>query len=631
MPLENVVPQEVTRWLGLNSKQSRAKLAPGFSPSSGDFFNIDLSTPGRATPRGGSAVYASLGADVPTRLFNYYNGATGTNYMLSSAGAKLYQITTGKIVSTLSSAFTAGWIGDFLNYGTQAFITSPTDTPQIYDGATLRKWGIVAPTVALTSANGAVAVPGLTGAYQYKFTYVNSTSGHESNASPASIAVTAAGNNINLSVISVSSDPQVNYKNIYRTTAGGAYYFYVGQIANATTTYTDTTADTLLGITEAPLNNYPPQMFQGIEEWNGRIWGFLPNSTILSFSNDGYYTPVGNGNPWEAFAGPNTIDFKAQVFGIRKSPNFNELWVHTANGVYAVVPTYIPQNPYIPVIRNATWNACGHFNIVNIYNQQWFVTNSGKVISLDSAGNVAYESYYVEPDFGAGNVLLYSNIQAVHYRGNNKNQFRANMFLGGKTTCGVMLAANYLQRTPFDQEIMRTLPVWEYHLMNSVCMGVCKDSNNQEQLFTGWTDGNIYQQDTGTNDNGTAISWSHSVGWIRAADTAEKTALGRRVVQYYNPLGDWSWSMTTNFDFGNGGGQVYPVKAPPIGGELDVNFYLDITPLAGVDALSRVVTPIAGAYSYLELIWAGNALDQFMELHNIVLLPVQIEGTREAN
>ena len=629
MPLENVVPQEINRWFGLNSKQSRSKLAPGFSPSSDSFFNMDLSVPGRTKPRGGSVLYASLSGNIPTRLFNYYNGSSGVNCMLASAGAKLFQITTGKVVSTLSSGFTAGWVGDFLNYGTEAFITSPTDTPQIYNGTTLRNWGIIGPTAANTY--GADSGTGLTGAYQYKFTYVNSVSGHESNASPASAVRTVANKTINLTGLTASADAQVNKINIYRTTAGGAIYFYLAQIANGTTTYADNIGDALLGITEAPLQNNPPAQFAGIEEWDGRIWGFLPHSTRVQFSNDGYYTPTGTGNPWESFATANFIDFKAQVLGIRKSPNFNEIWVHTKNGVYAVLPTYVPQNPYQPVIRNASWHSAGHMAIANIYNQQWFVTENGKAISLDSAGNIGYESYYIEPDLGGGNLVLYGNLQGVHYRGNNKNQYRCSFPLGGQTNPTVMVAANYLLRTPEDPELGRSFPVWEYHKINSVCTAIARDSNNQEQLFTGWTDGNIYRQDYGTNDADAAISWSHSAGWIRAADSSEKTAFGRRIVQYYNPLGDWAWSLTTNFDFGNGGGQVYSVRAKPTGYKLDVDFILDLSLLAGTDPFVKVVTPFSGAYSFLEIVWAGNAIDEIMELHAVVIMPIQMEGFREAN
>lgn len=626
--LENVRPLEIKRYLGLNSRQTRSELTPGFSPSSGHFYNMDLSVPGRARVRGGSVAFVDLSGDVPTRLFNYYNCVARTNSMLVSAGTKLYEVDTAGNASTIATGFTDGWVGDFLNYGSEAFIAG--DSPKIYNGTTVRKWGIAGPAAANTY--GADSGTGLTGTYQYKYTYVNSVSGHESNASEASLARTVSNKTINLTGITASVDPQVDKINLYRTTAGGAIYFYLGQIDNGTTTYADSISDTLLGITEAPLFNDPAPDFVGIEEWDGRIWGFQFKSTKVQFSNDGYYTPTGNGNPWEAFAIYNEIDFKAEVLGIKKSPNFNELWVHTVAGLYAVVQTYIPQDPYQAVVRNASWHSVNHFSIVNIYNQQWFLGEEGKVMSIDSAGNVGYESYYIEPDLGGGNTPMYAQkVQAAHYRGNQKNQYRLSFPLGGLTDCTRMLAANYLQRTPPDFELGRSFPVWEYHKINSSCLGVCKDSNGFEQLYTGWTDGKIYRQDHGTNDAGSAIPWSHSLGWIRAYDTAEKTALARRVIQYYNPLGTWTWSLTTSFDFGNSGGQVYSVSAPPVGALLDEDFYLDESMLAPEDPFVKIETDIYGAYSFVELIWSGNVLDQIMEMHTVVLMPVQIEGFRGTN
>jgi hypothetical protein len=258
------------------------------------------------------------------------------------------------------------------------------------------------------------------------------------------------------------------------------------------------------------------------------------------------------------------------------------------------------------------------------------MADGGRIVSLDSAGNVNYDSFNIEPDVTGGNLNNYQYSQAIHYRGVNKNQYRVSIPLSGQTNPTVMLSANYLQRTPYNEQFL-TYPVWEYHKINSTCLAVCKDSNANDALYTGWSDGKIYLQDTGTNDNGNAIDYKMSLGWIRCADTADKTAIARRLIQYFAPLGNWNYSLQTNFDFGSSGGQIYSVKNTVSGDTLDNTFVLDSSRLAGVNPLVRIINDVYGAYSFAEFVWGSNVLDQVMQMHTIVLQPIQIEGFRSQN
>ncbi len=111
---------------------------------------------------------------------------------------------------------------------------------------TAQHHGIGPPATAPTVAD-AGAGAGPNGTYQYRVTFRNSVSGQESEGGPASSQVSVTDNDIALTNIPVSVDPQVDKKRIYRTLAGGAVYFFVDEINNATTTYTDSDADTELG------------------------------------------------------------------------------------------------------------------------------------------------------------------------------------------------------------------------------------------------------------------------------------------------------------------------------------------------------------------------------------------------
>lgn len=103
---------------------------------------------------------------------------------------------------------------------------------------------VVAPSAAMAAAAGAAG--NLTGAYLYKFVYVNQYGA--TTGSPAmSGAVTLTAQQANLTLITAGG-ATVTKRRIYRTVAGGSTYLYLATIAdNTTTTFTDNIPDSQLG------------------------------------------------------------------------------------------------------------------------------------------------------------------------------------------------------------------------------------------------------------------------------------------------------------------------------------------------------------------------------------------------
>lgn len=582
-------------------------------------------SPHTVTANGNAKLHVGLMSFTPRRLHDYLKPSTNVHTLIGNGGTIVFTMALTGRWQQIASGFTSDKVMDFLNYLDNVYFSNGTDEGKVYTGSLVRKWGIAKPTTAPTAATGAAGA--LTGAYQYAVSYYNSTSQHESTRSPISNTVNPSSQRVGLSSIPVSADTQVDKKRLYRTTAGGGIFLFLTEINNADTTYTDNAADSTLGSREAPEDNDPPPSFVGIEEWDGRIWGFELNSTTVKFSNDEFLTPAGSGLPHESFSPDNVIDFKATVYAIKKAPTFNELWVHTSLGVIAVKPTGVPEDPYFPTVRNSSWFSIAHFSVQNIYNDQWFLAENGKIISLDSAGSVNYESYFIEPTLSAGNKVRFPANQSTHYRFQTKNQYRIIYPESGQTEPNIMLAANYLNRTPPDENGI-SYPAWELHNIAASCIATFTDSNEDDILLTGHTNGAIKKQDIGTSDDDTAIDWSFSVGWMRSSVTPDKTLFPRWVKQYFNPLGDYSFTLRTDFDFGSAGGQTYSVKAAPIGDRLDIDFVLDTSKLAGVDPLKPVTTDLGGDYTYVELTYLGNVINETMELHNITIMPHQIEGFR---
>ena len=173
------------------------------------------------------------------------------------------------------------------------FVTGGGDLFKINSSGTVTQWGIDAP---LTNPSAAVGIAGvLTGDYQYKITFTNTATGTRSNSNPVAASVTLSSDKADLSSIPVSSDSQVDAREIWRTVSGGTSFFLLATIAdNVTTIFTDNGPDSALsGATELPLDNTPPlDAFNGcVGPHGGRMWWFN-DSTLgargrISFSPEG--------------------------------------------------------------------------------------------------------------------------------------------------------------------------------------------------------------------------------------------------------------------------------------------------------------------------------------------------------
>ena len=159
------------------------------------------------------------------------------------------------------------------------------DTNRLVEPTTTYGLGIEAPTGKPTLAP--VDDGKLTGTYKYVITYFRSGNYQtESNPSDESLPITVTAKKIKLSSIPVSGDPKVDKKRIYRTTEGGAVFFWVADIEHDTVDYEDNITE--LG-DEVSYDRYPPPVAICAESWDDKVW-FVPKSdrNQLQFTNTGY-------------------------------------------------------------------------------------------------------------------------------------------------------------------------------------------------------------------------------------------------------------------------------------------------------------------------------------------------------
>ncbi len=255
-------------------------------------------------------------------------------------------------------------------------ITATTDT----------KLGIDAP---LTTFVGTV-VPGsggLNGTYQYFLTYYNSTAGIESGPSTNGVeyVVTSPGH-IDLTVLAVSTDPQVDKKRLYRIGGSLTTAALVVELANSTTSYSDTLADNAIvgDLLVSTLYLPAPTTLTHISQYNGMLFGA-----------DGYYlrfTPIAVPHAWPTF---NSIRYANKVIGSCATPN--GLLVFTTKQTFLVSgnrPDQLMNRIVDSTNGCVSWESIQEFGKAAIWvSKQGVCASTGGellVVTLDALGEVTF-------------------------------------------------------------------------------------------------------------------------------------------------------------------------------------------------------------------------------------------------
>lgn len=197
-------------------------------------------------------------------------------------GKLQYSVLSGSPVTLTTPTTPVNWISvSFASQQNWLFVSdgSSGNTPLKVDTSlNVTRWGIAAPSSAITAAAGAAG--NLLGQYYYFATFFNAN--QESSPSPISTVVTLNSQQASLTTIPTSSDTQVTGRNIYRFGGVMQEILLVGTINdNTTTTFTDNTADLAITGQSLVLHRDPPQAFFDIAYFQGRIWGFGYSGTAV--------------------------------------------------------------------------------------------------------------------------------------------------------------------------------------------------------------------------------------------------------------------------------------------------------------------------------------------------------------
>lgn len=261
-------------------------------------FNLKLNEYGQLVKRKGYTKYntTSIGASHKiVGMHRFYKQDTASKEFLVAWNTNVYKLaeTTPWGATSIKSGLTADsdtYFCDFLNH---CRFVNGVDGVFKYNLTNVRTMGITAPTVKCAGTAGGSGGSLGVGDYKYKYTWVDED-GYESNGAPVSDAITAAsGEVISLTDIANSTDGKIVSKCIYRTSLGGAIYYYEGAIANnTTTTFSSTIADSALGTELHTDHTVPPTTSHLIAKRRNKI--YLANSDYLypSHTSDVEYFPA---------------------------------------------------------------------------------------------------------------------------------------------------------------------------------------------------------------------------------------------------------------------------------------------------------------------------------------------------
>jgi len=342
-----------------------------------DCSNIHISN-GKLMKRPAKLIWYATAYSQPFYGVTEYIDKTGTSRVLLVSGNKLYENdgTTSTERDTVAAENT-----HFHTLRGKCFYNSATVQRRI-DGTTPAAVGLAAPDSAPTTAAGIAGA--LTGSYAVKVTFVIEESGarvYESDPSTVSNSTTLSSQKLNLTGVPVSADARVTHRYIYRTTAGGAKYWYDGKIAdNTTTTYTTEVTDASLGA-EVEVNHGQPNQASISCGCNERQ--FWADGSVLRHSESAQtdtYVEYQKSTSFKQRRG--TIKGLAPLYN--ENIGREDLYIFHDDHI-AILPAGDPNNPIV-IARNNV-GAVAHDTICEHGGWLYFMTNQ------DSIGMIKGNTY----------------------------------------------------------------------------------------------------------------------------------------------------------------------------------------------------------------------------------------------
>lgn len=245
--------------------------------------------------RGQELVNANQPAGFPELVYGIEfvrteGGITTQKKISWGADGNVYDFSTNPPTIILSGLTPNAMPDAAVIHGWLCFVNG-VDQPRKWDMTNWYQWGIDAPASAPSGAAGGAGSPN--GTYRFRVSFLRVPGvgsidpGHESSMGTISSTVTVANQEIDLTSIPVSTDPQVNARRVY-VEIGGQWYLATEISDNTTTTYTYDALDsaTVLGEKGRTDRNPIPETTKIIEQHHEVTFGSDSQTLIWSIFDE---------------------------------------------------------------------------------------------------------------------------------------------------------------------------------------------------------------------------------------------------------------------------------------------------------------------------------------------------------
>ena len=612
---------------GLNTKFVNTNTPPNQSP---DLQNVDFDDHGAVSTVDGYTVFnpVAIGTAVIDGLHSYVNNA-GTRELLAACKGSIWRASGNTFVTVGSSQsqYTAGQDVNMITVESEVYIQNGYIKAYRWNGGDYLQVGVSAPTSGTVSAvsDGTGA---LNGSYEWYMTGVN-TAGVEGDYSElTSVAVTITNGQANLSEIyEYPASAGVVEKYIYRNTAGVASVPYrVTSITNLISAMTDNVADSSISTAPPSDNGTPPKCkFQVFHR--GRIFaaGDPDFATRLWYSNQG--------DP-EIWASTNYVDVGKgdgeKITAIRVYSNSVIIHKNDGKGRGSIWLLYMPDTEDISTSSNwylvkspsaygAQSNKAIDFfsNLMFFLNRYGAYAFTGTDLALSSAdssiGSFSVDSHTfdIEPDVYAFKETLLDKAAAITY----DNKVWLAVPSGTSSTENDKIYKYDFVRA---SDPNRTVGAWS----RQSGPGVNNFTAHDGMLYAGSStaDGFIYQLDTGTNFNSSAISSYFTTIPISALpEHRDYTKVFRYLEILVSTPGDWPLYCTYWVDFYNEVGVTTSIDLNS-GSNLWGTFVWGTGKWqAGTDKERKRIVLYGAVGKAIKFKFWTNTADQYFTLHELEL------------
>lgn len=230
---------------------------------------------------------SALGAGGIKGGVRYY--PVGSAVLIADWSTNIYKSTDNGVtlsIQTLPVVLSAYTRSNYLQARDLLFRADGVNTPIKFDGTTWTKWGITGPSTAGTGVETTGGSLTTTATYKWKITFVTATAESNGSTTEGSLTLTGANNKINLSSIPTGGT-DVTKRRVYRTKANGSIFYFEEEIPdNVTTVASLDIADSALGAEIPTDKDPPPADLEFVAMFKNRVFGVKASNKRQLFFTD---------------------------------------------------------------------------------------------------------------------------------------------------------------------------------------------------------------------------------------------------------------------------------------------------------------------------------------------------------